>query len=143
LTRKISSKWCGYPFFADREAISQFERPDQLVWYLVAMARNKVISELRHSEAGKGGDIRRTRSLTLLESQNSEPPSKDATPSHVVVVREELQKLLEQSTDRDRQIIELRISGKTFGEIGNALDIDERTARRAISRLVKIVGADD
>ena len=125
-------------FFTDRETIARFKTSNELVWHLVAMARNKIVSEFRHSEAGRGGDIRRTRSLSSIED-GSEPLSKDATPSHVVVARDELQRLLNRGTPRDRQIIELRLSGKTFEEVGNELGIDERTARRAISRLVKNV----
>ena len=125
-------------FFAGRDEISQFKEPAQLVGYLVAMARNKVISEMRRCETDKGGDIRRTQSLAVLETGGNEPSANDASPSNVVDAREQLQRLLSRASQRDRRIIELRMTGKTFAEVAAELAIDERTARRAISRLIRV-----
>lgn len=124
-------------FFADRETISRFQSPNELIWYLVAMARNKLISELRRSHGDKGGDIRRTQSLDSVERSIGEPQGPAASPSRVAVAREELERLLNDGSAKERRIIELRLMGKTFVQIGEELGINERTARRAVGRLVQ------
>lgn len=124
-------------FFRDHQAIASFDSPQDLTRYLCAVARNKFVSELRHSTAQRSGDIRRTESLDAMRECNTEPPAKDATPSHVVSTREQVTSLLGQDTERDRQIVEGRAAGKSFAEISHELGIAESTARRAIWRLVE------
>lgn len=121
-------------FFRDREKITSFETPEGLVHFLITLARNKIVSQHRHAEAARSGDVRRTCSLDDLPPL---PSAKSKTPSHLVSVREQVATALEGSSNRDRKIVESRMQGKSFVQIAQELKINERTARRAIWRLIE------
>lgn len=123
-------------FFADPQRIAQMRDPEELLRYLVAMARNKVIDETRRRMAYEKYDVRREQSL---DSADRDSPSARApdTPSQVAMARERWLQLMDAQSDRDRQIVELRMKGATFHEIAQTLGIHERTARHVIKSLVE------
>lgn len=122
-------------FFADPQRIAQMREPEELLRYLVGMARNKVIDETRRRMAYDKYDVHREESL-----DNEKDPSSTRTPdtpSQVAMARERWLRLMDSQSDRDRQIVELRMSGATFHEIAEKLGIHERTARHVIKNLVE------
>jgi RNA polymerase sigma factor (sigma-70 family) len=63
--------------------------------------------------------------------------SREPTPSTAASLRERWNQLLANSSERDRQILRLRIKGWTFEAISASLQIDRETARRTIQRLIQ------
>ena len=63
-------------------------------------------------------------------------PNADPTPSAVAIARERWHQLVDNQPETVRRIVELRFMGATFPEIAEQLNIHERTARKAIERLV-------
>jgi DNA-binding CsgD family transcriptional regulator len=63
--------------------------------------------------------------------------SRDPTPSQYASLRERWNKVMAQASERDRQILRLRLEGDTLDMIGNKLQIHKMTVRRAIYRLIE------
>jgi RNA polymerase sigma-70 factor (ECF subfamily) len=126
-------------FFREPDRIRQLTTPQQLLGYLASMARNKVVSETRKRIFSQKHDIRREVSL-----ENTEPGealvSSDPTPSSVAVARERWNRLVDRQPADVRRILELRFQGETYDEIAKRMQINERTVRRAIARLIEHEG---
>ena len=60
---------------------------------------------------------------------------KSHTPSQIALANDELEVILANSSERDRQVIELRMQGLKFTEIAEQVGIHERTAREVIGKL--------
>jgi RNA polymerase sigma factor (sigma-70 family) len=52
------------------------------------------------------------------------------------MARERFSNIMNNHSPQHQRVIELRIAGATFEEIGSQLGISEKTARRVIERLV-------
>lgn len=122
-------------FFADPQRIARIKDPDGLIRYLVTMARNKVIEESRRRLATKKHDVQRERPLDRIDVAESPSRQRQATPSQIAMARERWRRMLRDQSERNRRIVELRMGGATFAEIGRALGIHERTARQVIDGL--------
>jgi RNA polymerase sigma factor (sigma-70 family) len=128
-----------------RTELLRLRTPEQLIAYLARVAKNKVIDKARYFKSQKCDVLRERR---LDESVNSRGNSsekrvptplysRDPTPSKHASFRERLDITMSQATERDRQILSLRLKGCTFDSIGQQLQIDEKTARRAIHALAE------
>ena len=73
--------------------------------------------------------------LSLEVNSDPTPGRKQDTPSAIAIAKERWESLMDEQPERNREVVELRISGATFAEIGEKLGIDESTARRVISKL--------
>jgi DNA-directed RNA polymerase specialized sigma24 family protein len=105
--------------------------------YLAALARNKVFDEMRGMNAQKR-DVRRDIRLDAVHDEDQRDlASRDPTPSAVAMFRERWNRLLGGQPTQVRRIVELRFAGATYNEIADELHIHERTARKAIERLVQ------
>jgi RNA polymerase sigma factor (sigma-70 family) len=62
--------------------------------------------------------------------------SHDPSPSSVAVARERWNRLVRNQPEDVRQILELRFRGETYDEIARRLDINEKTVRRTLARLI-------
>jgi RNA polymerase sigma factor (sigma-70 family) len=120
-------------FFRDAARLERFGTPEEFVRFLVTMARNKVVDEERRRLMGARYNC--SHDTSYDESENPAGTASGATPSQFAIAREELEKMVATESDRDREVIRLRISGASFVEISKALGINERTARRVIRRL--------
>lgn len=118
-------------FFAQPEAIRRFRDRDDLIRYLMTVARNKVVDESR----------RRHNAMRNLPPEDETPQRADATrapqptPSQIAMARERWESMMNGHTERNRRIVQLRMSGATYLEIGQTLGIHERTARQVIADL--------
>lgn len=129
-----------------RGHLDQFEKPEQFIGYLAAMARNKVIDMHRHFVTQKN-DVHSEVAISTLERNNYDqstspeaankrlPRAKDPTPSQVAVGRETLDQLMDQSSDRDKEIISMRMEGMAYPAIAERLSVSDKTVQRALSRL--------
>jgi RNA polymerase sigma factor (sigma-70 family) len=126
-------------FFREPQRIRQLTTPQQLLAYLASMARNKVIDESRRRLDSQKHDVRREVSLeqTDFEGQRS-LHSHDPSPSSVAVARERWSRLVDSQPEDVRRILELRFQGETYDEIARRMQVNERTVRRAIARLIDL-----
>jgi RNA polymerase sigma factor (sigma-70 family) len=124
-------------FFREPEKLRRIASPADLMAYLAALARNKVFDEMRGMNAQKR-DVRRDIRLDAVHDDDQRDlASRDPTPSAVAMFRERWNRLLGGQPTQVRRIVELRFAGATYNEIADELHIHERTARKAIERLVQ------
>jgi len=122
-------------FFANPSQIAKFKEPDQLIKYLVSMARNKVVEETRRRLKYQQHNVRKEFSYEFNATSRSTADRNQDTPSAIAIARERWRSMMHSQSDRDQQVVRLRISGVTYVEIGKRLGIHERTARQVIAEL--------
>lgn len=129
----VQQVWAS--FFDARHHLPDFQTPEELTNYLLAMTRNKVAAAGRRRQAQKRDMDLETRIEEECELVGPHPPSRDPTPSAVAVAAEQQERLIDQQPRKVREIAELRIEGLTYDEIAEELEIDESTARKAMRQL--------
>jgi RNA polymerase sigma-70 factor (ECF subfamily) len=129
----VQQVWAS--FFDEPQRLPDFDSPEALVNYLLGMAFNKVAGEGRHLSTQKHNIQREQRIDTAATAAGPHPHSRDPTPSAVAVYHEQYDRLVERQPPQVKRVVELRLTGKTFEEIAEELEIDESTARRVIKRL--------
>lgn len=137
----VQAVWAS--FFRDRDQFDEFKGPENLIAFLMAVARNKVRMENRRRLRTPKYDVRRERPLedACFIGDGDGTHDRGPRPSEVAIVRERWNALLAQQTPRSRQVVEMRLAGRTYEEIGRQLGIDERTARRVVEKLLQEHGA--
>jgi RNA polymerase sigma-70 factor (ECF subfamily) len=120
------------------ERLAQMQSPEQFVRFLAGVARNKVAHEGRRMQSLKNDIWRQVRLHDACDVAGPHPVSRDPTPSAAAIGQERYEQLVDRPLERDRQIVELRSEGHTFDEIADRLNIDERTARKVITRLKRM-----
>ena len=120
-------------FFTDPGQISQFKNREELLGYLARMARNKVADEGRRRCKYQKHNVNKERSLQ--DPEVSASARRKDTPSQFAMAQETFDTMMDEQSERNRRIVEMRMSGATFIEIGEQLGIDEGTARTVIRRL--------
>lgn len=124
-------------FFREPSKLRRIHSPAELMAYLAALARNKVVTEVRREVLSQKRDMRREIRLDAVHDKDQHDlASRDPTPSAVAMFRERWDRLVEGQPTHVRRIVELRFAGATYTEIAEQLHIHERTARKAIARLV-------
>jgi RNA polymerase sigma-70 factor (ECF subfamily) len=131
----VQSVWAS--FFREPEQIQEFTSPEQIVAYLAAAARFKVVDETRRRLGTKKHDVMREESWSESTIEEQENACVGPTPDDVAIAREAWNRLVGSETTRHREIVRLRIAGNTYGEIAEKLDIHERTARKVVDRLLR------
>jgi len=121
-------------FFATPDRLSQFDKPEDVIRYLVVMAKNKVVEESRRRFEYEKCNVGRERPLEQPEIVETSERRGD-TPSQIAIARERWQSLIEGEPERNRQILQMRMNGATFVEISESLGIHERTARQVMQKL--------
>jgi RNA polymerase sigma factor (sigma-70 family) len=124
-------------FFRAPERLEGMARAEQLVAYLATLAKYKVLTEVRRRLQTAKYDLNREAGADESRLAPDENSSPIPTPSAVAIAKERWDQLLAGQSERDRQIVELRLQGITYDEIAEQLHIHERTARKTIERLLK------
>ena len=123
-------------FFAHFSVVTRIETPEALIAFLSQMARNKVIDESRRRLMTKKNNVNKEKPF---EDENAtafqQPSSKDPTPSENLIAHELWEELIENLSPRDKQILELRIQGKTQLEIAEEVNLERRTVIRVLHRI--------
>jgi RNA polymerase sigma factor (sigma-70 family) len=121
----------------------RFRTPDDFTAYLAEATRKKIAEKKRTLLAQKR-NINREVPFASADAEKSREDgndqayySKDPSPSTVASFRERWQSTLKGASERDRQIVELRLNRHTFDEISSILSIHEQTARRAVERILE------
>jgi len=118
---------------------SRLKTREELIAYLVGATKNKVIDKTRHYQTLKR-DIKREERLKdhmTVSGHQQALYSREETPSMTAILRDRWNLILSTTSERDCQILKMRLAGRTFEYIGTNLHIDQATARRAIQRLIK------
>jgi RNA polymerase sigma factor (sigma-70 family) len=124
-------------FFREPDRFRRLESPTELLAYLASLARNKVVGEVRRRMMSEKNDINREIGFGDLDEDVAvRCANPDPSPSSVAMARERWHQLVDNQPESVRRIVELRFMGATFPEIAEQLNINERTARKAIERLV-------
>jgi RNA polymerase sigma-70 factor (ECF subfamily) len=131
----VQSVWAS--FFREPEQIQEFRSPEQIIAYLAATARYKVVDETRRRLGTKKRDVMREESWSESTIEDESNASAGPTPDDVAIAREAWNQLVAGETTRHREIVRMRIAGNTYGEIAQKLDINERTARKIVDRLLQ------
>lgn len=127
----VQDVWAS--FFADVPHKRCFQRPEELVTFLIAMARNKVADTARTRMVRQKYNVNREQPLDG-KSWMREMTANVPTPSEVVMGREEWDLLLEGQPRVHRHILALVRDGQEPVGIAQELGISERTVRRVIQK---------
>jgi RNA polymerase sigma factor (sigma-70 family) len=123
-------------FFRARIRFARFDRPEELVAFLVTMAHNKVGMEVRRRLSTKKFNLNREDSLENSgDTTWKQIPDRQPMPIDVAIARERWNYLLQDQPEHYRKIIQLRIQGHTCQAIAATLGLDESTVRRFLRRL--------
>ncbi len=119
-------------FFAEPNPLARFSSPEEMIRYLVSIARHKLIDQQRRRLSAK-----RAATETSLDERAPNAPRSNDTPSQCAIARERLQILQKVASDRDREIMRLRLMGLSYREIAQRCEMNERSVRKIIERLIK------
>ena len=132
----VQAVWAS--FFAAPGQFLKFERPDELIRHLAALAHNKVVDEIRRRMETDKYNVNRERSLNDSDLDLSRQlAARQPTPSEVVVADELWARLLRDQPAHYRRILELRRAGNTQRQIADRLGLNEKTVRRVIQSIVQ------
>jgi RNA polymerase sigma factor (sigma-70 family) len=132
----VQAVWAS--FFSGSRQFARLETPDQLMAFLTAMARNKVVDEVRRRVQTQKHDLKRERSLDdSTAGYRADAASREPTPSDVAIAREQWERILAAQPEHYRRIVELRLTGETHDRIALELGINERTVRRVLGRMLE------
>lgn len=137
----VQAVWAS--FFQNPAEIHSFESPDGIIGYLAHMARNKVIDENRRRLGTLKHNVDRVFSLEDCPADDGDLVDHQPRPSQVAVARERWRRLVDAQPSHYREVIRLRIMGVTDAEIARQLQIDERTVRKIIDRLLQLQRSQD
>ena len=124
-----------HSFFRHPDRLQQIESPDELLRFLVTVARNKVADEARRQFQTEKYDVRREQSLSSEETQQQLTTDHDQ-PDHLAMTRECWQQMLAGQSERNQRIARLRLEGRSYLEIADSVGVHERTARKVVERLL-------
>jgi len=121
-------------FFRVRDKCERFHRPEELVAYLLTMARNKVGMEVRRRLMTEKFNVRQERSIGQLCEEDM--ICRQPAPLDIAIAHERWEGMLKDQPTHYRRIIHLRLRGYTCEEIGKAVHLHERTVRRFLQKLL-------
>lgn len=117
-------------------AKAQFDDPKALGAFLALLSERQVQATARRENTQKRGGKRR-RSLDSAIAETGAMANEDPTASQQAVAAETWQLLIENLSERDRRIVELRYQGHTNVEIGEMLGVAESTVRYVLQKLAE------
>ena len=136
----LQSVWGSF-FRRMKAGPDEFEDPRSLVAFLARAAKNKVIDEYRRA-ASKKCNMRLEEPLWVDGSRPRELVADDDSPSEIVEAREAFGRLLEMLPEDRRIMLKLRVQGLSTREIGDRLNVSERTVRRVLEDLRRRSGGE-
>lgn len=123
--------WCSV--FAKPTKLHDIQTPEQLIRLLSAMSRNKVIDEIRRRMETQKHDVRRERQYAeTTAAVNEGVASREPSPSQVAIVREEWKRMLDELPPQHREVLALRLKGRTHESIAKQLNISPKTVQRVL-----------
>ena len=120
-------------FFSRPPRDRRFLTPNALIVYLEHMTRNKVIETARHAWSRKQTPAREDAFANQDELAQRRQPS----PSQLLMVEEEFDRLLTALPPYQRRIVSLLRLGLSNSEIAQRLQTNPKTVQRLIRRLTR------
>jgi RNA polymerase sigma factor (sigma-70 family) len=123
-------------FFGREIATREFASPDELLAYLITLARNKLADAHRqrmrdgHFDASLEKSLDGSAAAEAVKLADVQP-----TPSQVAMAKEKWDELKNRVDRPARRILELLRKGLTPAEVAQKLGVNERTVRRVVGRL--------
>lgn len=131
----VQAVWAS--FFSHRDRLLDVDRPEQLVRLLAAMAKHKIIDEVRRRLETQKHNVRRERSIDDSKVVVQETlASGDPTPSQIAMARERWNNMMARQPKQYRQIVNLRLAGDTHREIARKAGVSQKTVQRVLRRLL-------
>ncbi len=121
-------------FFAQVKKFSEANDPRQLIAMLVAIAKHKVIDEMRRQMDASKRNISRECRLDEYDESLVHPVRRQPTPSEFAIARERWSHMLADKPARDQEILRLRFNGETQRSIAEMLNVSERTVQRVLEK---------
>jgi RNA polymerase sigma factor (sigma-70 family) len=131
-------------FFAG-VAVGRFapQHPQQLLGLLVTMARNKLLTQVRHQRRHRR-DVRRGESF---DAAVHDVASRGESPSQIVAGRELLGEFRQRLSEEERGLSNLRADGWSWaeiaGELGGTADGRRKQLERAFARIAQELDLDE
>ena len=122
-------------FFRYPERMERFSQTKQLVHFLSAVARNKVIEGVRKYWQTQKHDLSREISLVDSRAPVSITERRIKSPSQVAIAKERYERMIDGLSIRHQRILGLRIAGATYVQIATELGLHERTVRKVVAEL--------
>ena len=129
----VQAVWAS--FFALPMEKYQFDRPEQLVEFLMGLARNKVVDAVRQRLATQKYNIE--RELPIHDSAVNEQldlAARGPTASQVAIAKEEWERLQDVERTRDERILDSLGTVLNLQEIAREIGVSEKTVRRVLRR---------
>jgi RNA polymerase sigma-70 factor (ECF subfamily) len=131
----VQDVWAS--FFAQFPAGRSFDGPQDLIAFLVAVARNKVAAAVRQRLVEGKYNVEREVSLNELALEVQETLAAPLpTPSTVAMSREEWERLLQGQPLVYRRILLLLREGLRPAEVAQTMSINERLVYRVAKRFI-------
>ncbi len=128
-------------FFRVPRDAQELDTPEKLVAFLTTLARNKVATESERRLNSQQYNLNRECSIEeLCDRQRDQLRDPSQNPVGTAATREQWEHTLRNQPAKCRQIIRLRLAGRTYTEMAEVLRISERTIRRYIHRLIEGMG---
>jgi len=122
-------------FFRYPERMERFSQTRQLVHFLSAVARNKVIEGVRKYWQTQKHDLSREISLMDSRAPISIAERRIKSPSQLAIAKERYDHMIDGLSRRNQRILGLRIAGATYVQIATELGLHERTVRKVVAEL--------
>ncbi len=122
-------------FFRYPERMERFSQTRQLVHFLSAVARNKVIEGVRKYWQTQKHDVSREISLMDSRAPISIAERRIKSPSQLAIAKECYDRMSDGLSRRNQRILGLRIAGATYVQIAAELGLHERTVRKVVAEL--------
>lgn len=134
----------------DQEKMN-FQTPEQFIGFLSAMTRNSVCDRFRAFTTTQARSVQvEQRWDTCTESKDSkglrvEIPAhltvsdRHPSPSQIAIWNEKWSRFSNESDERDRSIVSLRMDGLSYIAIAEKLEIGEKTVRRRLAHMYELL----
>lgn len=139
----VQSVWAS--ILINRDRLAQFTEPEQLIRYLAVMARHKVFDGYRNLHTAKNNirverRLEKKREFSSWSNDSGEnghyPTSTEPSPSEFAIERELWERIGAVGSERDREVVAMRVQGASYKQIADQLGVSEKTVQRTLDKLL-------
>src|SRR5262249_11277687 len=129
-------------FFADaREGRYELQRGGDLWRLLVTLTLHKLNDQVKRNRSAKRA-VSRERTFGSEDSLNgldAAQLARQPSPVEALALADELEQVMRRLRPVERRMLELRLQGYNLEEISAAVDCSERTVRRALEEIKRLL----
>jgi DNA-directed RNA polymerase specialized sigma24 family protein len=132
----VQAVWAS--FFAMPPDRLQFQKHEELVNFLMGLARNKVVDVVRQRLETEKYNVRRETPLFDSTTTNvRDVVGKGPTASQVAIAKEEWQRAENPKTPRDERIVNWIRRGQSLEAIAREIGVSVKTIQRVLHRMAQ------